>query len=41
MNYLTNQLLNPEELKILNATLKKQDLIWEDGKRKNQGFSSI
>ena len=33
MNYLTNQLLNPEELKILNATLKKQDLIWEDGKR--------
>ena len=33
MNYLTNQLLNPEELKILNATLNKKDLIWEDGKR--------
>ena len=33
MNYLTNQLLNPEELKILNITLNKKDLIWEDGKK--------
>ena len=33
MNYLTNQLLNPEELKILNKTLNDKDLIWEDGKR--------
>ena len=33
MNYLTNQLLNPEELKILNKTLNDKDLIWEDGKK--------
>ena len=33
MNFLTNQLLNPEELKILKQTLDNKDLIWEDGKK--------
>ena len=33
MNYLTHQLLNPEELKILNNTLNKENLPWEDGKK--------
>ena len=33
MNYLTNQLLNPEDLKLLKITLKKEDLSWEDGKK--------
>ena len=33
MNYLTHQLLNPEELKLLNNTLNKENLPWEDGKK--------
>lgn len=33
MNYLTHQLLNPEEIKLLRANLKKQSLLWEDGKK--------
>jgi len=33
MNYLTRQLLNPEELKILKTNLDKQALSWEDGKK--------
>ena len=33
MNYLTHQLLNPEDLKLLNKTLGKEDLNWEDGKK--------
>ena len=33
MNYLTHQLLNPEELKLLNDTLNKENLPWEDGKK--------
>ena len=33
MNYLTHQLLNPEELKLLKITLEKEDLPWEDGKK--------
>ena len=33
MNYLTHQLLNPEELKLLKNDFKNHDLIWEDGKK--------
>ena len=33
MNYLSHQLLNPEELKLLNDTLNKENLPWEDGKK--------
>ncbi len=33
MNYLTHQLLNPEELEILTNNLKKEKLLWEDGKQ--------
>ncbi len=33
MNYLTYQLLNPEELKSLKITLDKEELPWEDGKK--------
>ena len=33
MNYLTHQLLNPEELKLLKDTLNKENLPWEDGKK--------
>ncbi len=33
MNYLTHQLLNPEELKLLNNSLNNENLPWEDGKK--------
>ncbi len=33
MNYLTQQLLNPEELEILTKNLGKEDFLWEDGKQ--------
>ncbi len=33
MNYLTHQLLNPEELKSLRKSLSNVDLPWEDGKK--------
>ena len=33
MNYLTHQLLNPEELKLLKINLDKDELDWEDGKK--------
>ena len=33
MNYLTYQLLNPEELEILRTNLDKEELLWEDGKQ--------
>ena len=33
MNYLTQKLLNNEELKFLNANLEKEHLNWEDGKK--------
>ena len=32
MNYLTNPLLNSEELEILITNLNKEKLLWEDGK---------
>ena len=33
MNYLTHQLLNPEELKSLRKSLSNLELPWEDGKK--------
>ena len=33
MNYLTHQLLNEEEIEILNNNIKKQNNLWEDGKK--------
>ena len=33
MNYLTHQLLNPEEIKLLQNALSNKDLPWEDGKK--------
>ena len=33
MNYLTHQLLNTEDLKLLKTILGKEDLNWEDGKK--------
>jgi len=33
MNYLTQQLLNSEELEILRKNLNKEELLWEDGKQ--------
>ena len=33
MNYLTHQLLNPQEIKLLKENLFLKDLLWEDGKK--------
>jgi PKHD-type hydroxylase len=33
MNYLTQQLLNPKEIKLLKADFDNKDLPWEDGKK--------
>jgi PKHD-type hydroxylase len=33
MNYLTHQLLNPQEINILKKNLNLKDLSWEDGKK--------
>ena len=33
MNYLTHQLLNPQEIKLLKKNLNLQDLSWQDGKK--------
>tara|TARA_B100001989_G_C24528911_1_gene460377 strand:- start:100 stop:765 length:666 start_codon:yes stop_codon:yes gene_type:complete len=33
MNYLTHQLLNPKEIKLINAALSQSELPWEDGKK--------
>jgi len=33
MNYLTHQLLNSEELKILRKNFDREELLWEDGKQ--------
>ena len=33
MNYLTDQLLNSEQLDAIRKTLDKEDLCWEDGKK--------
>ena len=41
MNYLTHQLLNPEELKQINNFLDEEDLSWEDGKKTAGTHASI
>ena len=41
MNYLTHQLLNPEELKQIINCLDKEDLCWEDGKKTAGTHASI
>jgi len=33
MNYLTRQLLNPQEIDVLKKNLQLKDLSWEDGKK--------
>ena len=33
MNYLTQKLLNNEELELLKINLNKKDVLWEDGKK--------
>ena len=33
MNYLTHQLLNPQEINLLKKNLTLQDISWEDGKK--------
>ena len=33
MNYLTHQLLNPEEVQIISTNLDKKNLPWQDGKK--------
>lgn len=33
MNYLTHQLLNPQEIELINSVLNQKDLPWEDGKK--------
>ena len=33
MNYLTLQLLNPQEINLLKENLKLKDLPWEEGKK--------
>ena len=33
MNYLTHQLINPQEINLLNKNLTLKDLPWEDGKK--------
>ena len=41
MNYLTHQLLNPQEINILKKNLTLQDLLWEDGKKTAGSHASI
>ena len=41
MNYLTHQLLDPEELKLLKINLSKSDLLWEDGKKTAGNHASL
>ena len=33
MNYLTHQLLNPEEIELLKINLNRAELPWQDGKK--------
>ena len=33
MNYLTHQLLNPQEIKLIKENIFLKDLVWEDGKK--------
>ena len=41
MNYLTHQLLHPEELKEISNFLNQEDLSWEDGKKTAGTYASI
>ena len=41
MNYLTHQLLNPEELKTIRNFLDNEDICWEDGKKTAGSHASI
>ena len=41
MNYLTHQLLNPEESEFLKINLNQKDLTWEDGKKTAGSFASL
>jgi len=41
MNYLTHQLLNPQEINLLKENLKLKDLPWEDGKKTAGSHASI
>tara|TARA_A100001035_G_C27715370_1_gene469232 strand:- start:409 stop:1074 length:666 start_codon:yes stop_codon:yes gene_type:complete len=41
MNYLTHQLLNPEELKSLRKSLSNLNLPWEDGKKTAGNHASL
>ena len=41
MNYLTHQLLNPEELKTIRGNLDNNDIWWEDGKKTAGSHASI
>ena len=40
MNYLTHQLLNPEEINFLKLNLDRNNLSWEDGKKTAGGQAS-
>jgi len=40
MNYLTQKLLNDEELKFLNLNLEKESINWEDGKKTAGTYAS-
>ena len=33
MNYLTHQLLNPQEIKLVKENIFQKNLPWEDGKK--------
>ncbi len=41
MNYLTHQLLNPQEINTLNKNLNLQDISWEDGKKTAGNHAAI
>ena len=41
MNYLTHQLLNPEELKTIRNFLDNENICWEDGKKTAGSHASI
>ena len=41
MNYLTHQLLNPEELKTIRENLDNDDICWENGKKTAGSHASI
>ena len=40
MNYLTHQLINPQEINLLKKNLNMKDLLWEDGKKTAGNYAS-